>query len=391
MRFEVLSCLLLFTAAESGTRLQIDLIKPHTSELSRTVLWEPSVASFNGEASDLTGAGVSGELVPFFPLDGCQPLVHDPSLTEANADGSLRFKSYANSTAFVVLMQRGRCDYATMFQNAAKVENIAAVLIYDPVNGGQYSNSLKIQGTQMQLPPGLLISNALGDDLRKKVMKYRESTRDNKELAPWVKVQLNYVESPFSFDMFSTILLWFGLVLIGCLVMAALYVVCGFFRRSDDDNSNLTIPPSRKPEEIVIDDEFLAKLPKKAYRSPNSSPVDYEGPIKAEEMAHDEGDYRKHMPHNESCPVCLEDFVYGTEVNQLHCGHCYHPRCILPWLKDRSPLCPLCQIDVRILMIEAEELEFVRNLRRSRHSKNGSAKPTSPREMEEAAVISKPQ
>jgi hypothetical protein len=136
-------------------------------------------------------------------------------------------------------------------------------------------------------------------------------------------------------------------------------------------------PPRRRPEQIPIDEEFLAKIPRRSYRSPNSSPVDfspkvtdtnYDGTLNDEDE-----DYRQRVPHNETCPICLEDFMYGTEINQLHCGHCYHPKCILPWLQNRSPLCPLCKIDVRVSLIEAEELAFVRSLRKLQRAKSTTA------------------
>ncbi|KAK3936169.1 hypothetical protein QBC46DRAFT_420171 [Diplogelasinospora grovesii] len=48
-----------------------------------------------------------------------------------------------------------------------------------------------------------------------------------------------------------------------------------------------------------------------------------------------------------SCAVCTENFIHGTFVRQLPCGHLFHPLCIDPWLLDFATTCPLCRVDLR--------------------------------------------
>jgi hypothetical protein len=46
------------------------------------------------------------------------------------------------------------------------------------------------------------------------------------------------------------------------------------------------------------------------------------------------------------CSVCLEEYEMGELLRQLPCKHTFHTECIVPWLTERSPLCPLCKSDV---------------------------------------------
>jgi len=50
--------------------------------------------------------------------------------------------------------------------------------------------------------------------------------------------------------------------------------------------------------------------------------------------------------HNETCPICLEDFPEGLKVKVLPCYHGFHSECVDPWLNDRSDLCPICKTSI---------------------------------------------
>ncbi|KAI1044401.1 hypothetical protein LB505_012916 [Fusarium chuoi] len=51
-----------------------------------------------------------------------------------------------------------------------------------------------------------------------------------------------------------------------------------------------------------------------------------------------------------ACSICTEDFIEGTNLRKLPCGHLFHPQCIDPWLIGRSRTCPLCRVDLATLI-----------------------------------------
>jgi len=49
---------------------------------------------------------------------------------------------------------------------------------------------------------------------------------------------------------------------------------------------------------------------------------------------------------NAMCSICLEEYEEGEMLRMLPCHHLFHTECIIPWLTERFPNCPLCKAHV---------------------------------------------
>ncbi len=47
----------------------------------------------------------------------------------------------------------------------------------------------------------------------------------------------------------------------------------------------------------------------------------------------------------ESCSICQEEFPEKSKVVELFCSHCFHKKCIKPWLETHNT-CPVCRIEL---------------------------------------------
>lgn len=59
-----------------------------------------------------------------------------------------------------------------------------------------------------------------------------------------------------------------------------------------------------------------------------------------------------------NCAICLEmikigQSKLGNQAMRLPCTHFFHQNCLLEWLR-RRPVCPLCNKDLGIMILESE-------------------------------------
>lgn len=314
-----------------GGSVRFDVYKEEMllpSELYTTVLTDRNVTMFTGSTEVAPALGIAGELVPFSPLDGCQPL---------GRDGQKRLKTVGTilQDAIVLIERGGGCSLETKLVHAAQVPNVIGALVF-----GEEGNPTPVGGylplrTVNKTVPGFLISRALGLDLVRRVEKYRSQKQRR-----WVRVTLRYVGKP------SPLMNVLQFVMAAAVLLLALSFIVSLMwnRRTRREAERRVAEASRgRTDQLIgqieIDEVFLSKLPIRNY--PTKSVV-----IKVEAAAV-EAVEELQVPPNETCPICLDEFEPSESLNHLACGHWYHIGCIQPWLQHRSPCCPLCKVDVR--------------------------------------------
>lgn len=59
--------------------------------------------------------------------------------------------------------------------------------------------------------------------------------------------------------------------------------------------------------------------------------------------------YKSTLGINDTCPICLEQFVSGRTIHRTKCGHHFHPMCIRNTVCIHGPSrCPMCRCPIRL-------------------------------------------
>ncbi|XP_021900867.1 probable E3 ubiquitin-protein ligase RHC1A [Carica papaya] len=92
-----------------------------------------------------------------------------------------------------------------------------------------------------------------------------------------------------------------------------------------------------EPEITRIVDEFRANL---SLSEPKTTPAANSAIEALRKFVYDEED--DDCKSKQHCTICIEDFVRGSELNEMPCSHLFHPDCIVEWLQVNHT-CPLCR------------------------------------------------
>jgi hypothetical protein len=52
-------------------------------------------------------------------------------------------------------------------------------------------------------------------------------------------------------------------------------------------------------------------------------------------------DIKKNIYNNDSCTICLDNYISNSNIVQLSCKHLFHHDCILKW-SEKKLECPIC-------------------------------------------------
>lgn len=350
-----------------GSFLKIEIHKSDKrSELRTTILGEGDVIPLSGTAPLGNFEGISGELVPFSPLNACGEIIASNN-TKRISSGELALSNTSGLSKTIALVGPGGCSIVEKILNVQRVPDVSGVLLFL----GRHEKLTLVSGKVMSADvsiPGFLISNSLGQDLLTKIIKYRTPGKDDDEFdlpkssskgvqwsktsdkwykstsEPWIRATIYYVNEKTSIRGILMMILFILCILLLAAFLGSLLLHFQLWRQQRREEqgrqvSNCDVIPNLPP----ITPEFVQSLPTIPYGSQQQPTADSDEKGKAP--------IEENMPihwSNKVCPICLDDFEDKEVLVELPCVHQYHPTCITPWLLNRSPCCPLCKIDTRV-------------------------------------------
>ena len=54
--------------------------------------------------------------------------------------------------------------------------------------------------------------------------------------------------------------------------------------------------------------------------------------------------------NQESCAICVEEFLPATMIRETPCKHIFHDHCVMKWVETKltAPDCPFCRAEISI-------------------------------------------
>lgn len=271
----------------------------------------------------------------------------------------------------VLLAKRGRCSFETKARTAISSQPKGAVkflIVYNNESSEDLSpmSAANPQGINIGL---LFISLQSGQDIINNMTHANNSNTNNNRNSNnesgglLLSMDSNSPWGPYNYflddqDGWIALLMFSGVVVTsvfcGCLLVG---FQAGFIRREGNviifgntPTNNITNflydAASQDSSRLLTEDEVLI-LPQVQYWKADQPWIEQQGQRQAsQEDSSSTASLPYYLEDVVMCSICLEEYEVGEQLRLLPCKHCFHTDCILPWLTQRSPMCPLCKCDI---------------------------------------------
>lgn len=91
-----------------------------------------------------------------------------------------------------------------------------------------------------------------------------------------------------------------------------------------------------------VDADILESLPVRSFSGPTTSNNTSNSTSNNSNNTGGEAHASAPPAENDSCSICMEEYVAGDNVKTLPCLHCFHGRCVDTWLAAHRT-CPVCK------------------------------------------------
>jgi len=238
----------------------------------------------------------------------------------------------------LLLAKKGKCSYERKARVAmlyGPAELVSFVVVYnDNTNENAKLETMSAKNSRGISVGMLFISYKSGTDIRRKIEYENDAFKYAGGLpvivdsfTPWVK--------PYG---------WMGmsLMLFSCLGSFILCCNAGYIRR-DGGVIILGSSPTSETNQLLTPEDVM-NLPEIEFKHSMESNANNACERSMCSASH----LGVNIFDNESCCVCLEDYEDGDKLRILPCKHAFHSQCILPWLTERQPTCPLCKAHIEV-------------------------------------------
>ncbi|KAH7446826.1 hypothetical protein KP509_01G078100 [Ceratopteris richardii] len=251
------------------------------SNSSSFTAFESSEASF---APHVAASDVKGLITLSVPLDACSPLNESTSTQ--------------SSTSLFLLIVRGNCSFEEKVRHA-QAAKFSAVIIYNNESG---TDLLKMSGDSKGVfAYAFFVTHESGEALARYA--------DDSSTEVWVISDNENIV--FSVVVFSLIIL----VIIGAVIVT-------WYLLKKDREIRLGGRFSRSCRPGVMNPSIVQAMPVTCYRA-----------------------YGNEKAPQESCVICLEEYLNGEQLRILPCSHRFHCTCVDAWLTLWQDVCPICRRD----------------------------------------------